>query len=127
MKRLVLCCGSENKGDSLAFGICDALKKKLKRFDFAKCSDVFEMTEHLQSRETIIVDVVKGLKKTRLFKGAGEFAKTKTVTVHELDICSLLKMLEASEKKQFAIIGVPFGLEKTKAAKEVEEILTSLP
>jgi Ni,Fe-hydrogenase maturation factor len=126
MKRLFLCAGSESEGDSLAFEICDILRNKIKNHDFAKTQNPFEIANHARKRDVVIIDVVKGLEKTRMFSGADKFSATKSVTTHDLDVCIVLKMMEATEKKKFRIIGVPFGSDRAKAAKEVGKIISSL-
>ena len=127
MKKLVLCFGSENEGDKLALEICSELGGRTDGFDVLKCENPFDIRGHMErSGEIVIIDVVKGLKKARLFDGADAFAKTKSVTTHDLDLCSMLKILEAVEKRRFRIIGVPFGSEKTEAAREAGKLLASL-
>jgi len=126
MKKLVLCFGSENEGDRLPFEICDELKKSMSSADFVKCENPFAIAGLVKNRDVVILDVVKGLKKTRLFDGADEFRKTRSVTAHDLDLCSVLKILEAAGEKKFRIIGVPFGSNKGGATKDVERIISSL-
>jgi len=127
MKKLVLCFGSENEGDRLPFEICDILRKRLKHHEFVKTQNPFDIANRARKRQdVVIIDVVKGLSKTRLFSGAEKFAAAKSVTTHDLDVCIVLKMLEATEKRKFRIIGVPFGSNKGGATKDVERIISSL-
>lgn len=127
MKKLALCFGSESEGDKLALEICSELGGRAGDFDILKCDNPFDIRSHMEkSGEIVIIDVVKGLKKARLFDGADAFARTRSVTAHDLDLCSMLKILEAAEKRRFRIIGVPFGSEKTEAAREAGKLLASL-
>lgn len=129
MRRLFLCFGSRSEGDALAWEICDLLGGKIKGTDFVKCANPFEIADRIKSREdrsVVIIDAVKCLKKAKVFSGAAAFAKTKSVTTHDLDLCTVLKLMEAVEKRKFRIIGVPFGTEKGKVSKEVKKIISSL-
>ncbi|MCX6817559.1 MAG: hypothetical protein NTU57_01755 [Candidatus Aenigmarchaeota archaeon] len=127
VKKLFLCAGSESEGDSLAFEIKDILESRLKNHRFCDCRDSTEMAGYLRKNiEVVIIDVVKGLKKTQLFDGADAFAKTHSATAHDLDAGTMLKIFEAAAGRKYRIIGVPFGHEKTKAALEVEKIISSL-
>ena len=127
VKKLFLCAGSESEGDSLAFEIKEILESRLKNHRFCDCRDSTEMANYLRKDiEVVIIDVVKGLKKTQLFDGADAFAKTHSVTTHDMDAGTTLKIFEAAAGRKYRIIGVPFGSERTKAAREVEKIISAL-
>ena len=128
-RRLFLCFGSWSEGDELALELCESLGRKLRSADFAKCTNPFEVANRIKSkgdRDVVIIDVVRGLKKAKVFNGADAFHKTKSITAHDLDLCTVLKLMEATEKRKFRIIGVPFGSEKEKAAKDVEKAIKGL-
>ncbi len=129
MRRLFLCYGSESEGDKLAHEICDALRGKVRDAILVKCGNPFEIANHIKGRrdsEVVIVDVVKDLNKTRVFRGADAFHKTKSVTTHDLDLCTVLKLMEATQKTDFKIIGVPFGEKKENVLKDVQKFARTI-
>ncbi len=126
---LFLCFGSDSEGDSLALDVCDSLRGKFDGADFLKCTNPFEIANQIKNkggREVVIIDAVKGLEKARIFAGADAFARTRSVTAHDLDLCTVLKLMEATEKKKFRIIGLPSGMKKSDAVREAERIIAGL-
>jgi Ni,Fe-hydrogenase maturation factor len=131
MRRLFLCLGSEYAGDDLALEVCDALKGKIKNADFLKCEDPFEIPDHVKSEgkvagDVVIIDVVRGLGRARIFDGVDEFEKTRSVSAHDLDACTVLKLLESMEDRRFRIIGIPMGPDKARIAEDVMKLISSL-
>lgn len=125
MKRHVLCFGSGNEGDNLAWKMCDCLKGKMPGFDFFRCESPFDVREHMEQETLIIMDIVKGIEKPRLFTDLDDFAISKKVTAHDLDLGFLLKILENVRNSKFRIIGLPYGKETGEMEEDVKRLIFS--
>lgn len=126
MKKTIMCFGSYNEGDTLAFEIYDSLKGRVPGRNLLKCQSPFELVEHLKNEDLVILDVVKGIKKPRIFDSIEEFKKTQTVTVHDLDLGFFIKILENIKDSNFKIIGVPFGKKKDEVLEDVRNLISSI-
>lgn len=109
----ILCFGSENEKDELAWEISYALNGR-------RCADV-----HALKDGDIIVDVVKGLDKVKIIK-TEELDSKEFATSHDFDLQTYLKLMEILNDFKITIIGIPIGYEKEQAIKEVKEILQSI-
>ena len=125
MNRTVLCFGSDNKGDDLAWKICDSLKGKIKNADILKCDSPFEIKDYIKNDRLVIVDVVKGINKTRVFTDLEDFRVSKKVTTHDIDLTFILKILENVRNCKFKIIGVPWGKKKDEVLNEIKDLISS--
>jgi Ni,Fe-hydrogenase maturation factor len=102
--------------DSLAKIVSAKLKEELSEVDFIMCDKPDDILSHL-SKDFFILDVVKGLNDVRLITDIDDFSQTKTVTAHDFDLSTFLKILkETGQIKDVKIIGVPqkMGLEEAK-------------
>ncbi|MEE9323452.1 MAG: hypothetical protein V3U72_02810 [Candidatus Aenigmarchaeota archaeon] len=126
MNKTILCFGSYNEGDTLAFEIYDSLKGCVDGKNLVKCKSPFELAEHMEREDVIILDVVKGIKEIRVFDSLEEFKKTQTVTLHDLDLGFFLKILENVKDAKFRIIGIPFGKNKEEVLGDIRNIISSI-
>lgn len=126
MEKTILCFGSYNEGDTLAFEIYDSLKGKIQGKNLVKCQGPFELVEYLEKEDVVILDVVKGINKIRVFGSIEEFKKTQTVTVHDLDLGFFIKILENTKDSNFKIIGVPFGKKIGEVLEDVRNLISSI-
>jgi len=125
-RKTVLCFGSYVEGDDLAFEIYDSLKGRVPGKNLVKCQSPFELAGHLDAGEVIILDVVKGIDKVRIFNNIDDFKNTQTVTVHDLDLGFFIKLLENMKEATFKIIGIPFGKKKEEVMKDVRTLIASV-
>ncbi len=126
-EKTILCFGSYSEGDTLAFEIYDSLKGCVDGKNLVKCKSPFELAEHLEKEDVIILDVVKGIEKIRIFDSVEEFKKTQTVTVHDLDLGFFIKLLETYMKdSSFRIIGIPFGKKIGEVLEDVRNLISSI-
>jgi Ni,Fe-hydrogenase maturation factor len=125
-EKTVLCFGSYVEGDNLAFEIYDSLKGKVQGKNLVKCKSPFELTEYLEKEDVIILDVVKGIKRVRVFNNVEEFKKTQTVTIHDMDLGFFIKILETVKKAKYRIIGVPFGKKISEVLEDVINVISSI-
>ncbi len=126
MTKTVLCFGSVVEGDETPFSICSGAGKMLKGFRFVKCEAAIELLNYADGEEIVILDSVKGLKKPKLFSGIDAFMKVESVTAHDLDLGTFLKILsDMGRLRKVRIIGIPYGMKPEDAALAVEELLIS--
>jgi Ni,Fe-hydrogenase maturation factor len=74
----------------------------------------------------VILDVVRGIDKPRVFTGSEGFRRTKSVTTHDLDLGSVLKILESSKGLKFRIIGIPSEKKKEEILEDVRRLISSI-
>lgn len=125
MKKTILCFGSENEGDELAWEIGNTLREEIPGTEFIKCESPFEIREHIKKKNILILDIVKGIEKPRLFTNMEDFSISKKVSPHDLDLGLVLKILESLEGSKFKIIGVPFGKKTSEILGDVKNIISS--
>jgi hypothetical protein len=126
MVRTVLCFGSGVEGDRTPFDICSGAGKNLKGFRFVKCESPIELLNYAGSGEIVILDSVKGLKKPKMFSDIDAFRKVESVTAHDLDLGTFLKILsEMGRIGKVRIIGIPYGMKPDKVASVVEEFIVT--
>ncbi|MCK5022847.1 MAG: hypothetical protein KAS04_01605 [Candidatus Aenigmarchaeota archaeon] len=124
--KTILCFGSVHEGDKLAFDLHDMLKGNIVCKKIAKSENPFELASYLETDHLVILDVVKGIEKVTLFNNVKDFKKTQTVTIHDLDLGFVLKLLEEADGKKFKIVGVPYGAKKEDIIEEVKRIISSV-
>ena len=125
MKKTILCFGSENKGDDLAWEIGKSLENKIPGTDFIRCESPLEIRDHV-GKKFLILDVVKGIEKPRVFTKMEDFSVSKKVTAHDLDLSLVLRILESLEGPKFRVIGIPFGKKKNEVAEDVRKLISSV-
>lgn len=100
--------------DSLPVKILPELQKRFPAISFQRKdpSEDFELSEI-----TIIIDVVLGLKKPRIFNSIDEFIAPPRLTLHDFDLYSHLQFLKKLHKlpKNLKIIGLPLKVSKAAA------------
>jgi hypothetical protein len=111
--------------DSLPVRILPELRKKCPRIDFlAKDpNEDFELPE-----EAVIVDVVAGLKKVRVFNSLDDFQAPPHLTLHDFDLFSWLQLLKKVGKlpQKIKIIGIPPTISKEEAISSIAVILLAI-
>lgn len=120
MKKTILFFGSEVSGDDTAFKVMELLKGKVKA-NLVKCESIHDMPDE---GEVITVDVVKGIKNVQLFTDIDDFSRVKSVSAHDLDLGTHLKIMKEMDwPLKVKIIGIPFGMKPQEVAPAVEEII----
>jgi hypothetical protein len=127
MKKIVLCFGSFGaEGDDIAFKICERLEGKMSGVIFKKCISPMDILDFAEKGNLFILDAVRGLDNVMVFESTDEFRKVKSLTAHDLDLGTVMKVLKGAGKiRDIKIIGIPASSDHIKAAKEVERILSS--
>ncbi len=122
MTKTIIFFGSEVSGDDTAFKVMELLKGKVKA-KLVKCESVHDMPDE---GEVTIVDVVEGIKNVQLFTDIDDFSRVKSVSVHDLDLCTHLKIMKEMDwPLKVNIIGVPSGMKPDKAVPEVRKLISS--
>ncbi len=128
--KTVLCFGSGVRGDSAPFAVCQSLTKEKpmgERFRFVSCDSPIDIMAYIDDGETIIMDSVKGIGEVTLFSKLDDFLNVESVSAHDLDLGTFLKVLEGMGKLSgVKLVGVPFGSAAKDAASGVARILSYL-
>ncbi len=121
----ILCFGNPHLDqDSLAVRLADELK--IKGFQFKKCARPEELLENTEP-EIIIMDVVKGLSKVDIITDIDEFRLNKIITLHDMDLGFILKLLkETGQIEQVKIIGLPQDLNIEIAKSQIKQLTKEL-
>lgn len=111
----ILCLGNEFlEEDSLAKKV--GLQLSMSGVEVINIKDSFQLMEWLnKNQETILIDVVRGLKQTRIL-GLDELKNSKIMSAHDFDAGFILKLLKPGKIK---LIGIP---QQGKVEKVVEEV-----
>jgi hypothetical protein len=126
MRRTILCFGTEVEGDDTPFRVCGSASKIAPGFTFVKCESPIDLMAYAEEDEIIILDTVKGIRKVKLFEGIEDFLSVRSVTAHDLDLGTFLKVIDGMGLlKRVKIIGIPFGSSKQDVAEEVRRLLSS--
>jgi hypothetical protein len=126
MAKTVLCFGSEVEGDDTSLRVCSSVSVLVPDFSFVKCDSPVDIMAYAGEDEIIILDNVRGIRKTRLFRSIDDFMKVESVTAHDLDLGTFLKVLEGMDMlNKVTIIGIPFGSSKKDVLKDVRRLLSS--
>jgi Ni,Fe-hydrogenase maturation factor len=120
MKNKILCLGNEFiKKDSFAKKLGNVLRKE--GFEIININDSFELIEHINSSdELIILDVVENLKEVKKL-GIDDISSASIMTSHDLDAGFFLKLL--GDNKKIKIIGIPMMGDINKIKEDVKELL----
>lgn len=118
MARKIYCFGNPDiKEDSLALELADELR--IEGFEFIKCASP-DFLLNLNEEEITIIDSIKGLKKILVIRDLDRLNETKTTTMHDFDLGTVLKLLrETGQVKKFKIIGIPCSMKKDEAKKKI--------
>lgn len=139
----IYCFGNEFiKGDSMAREICS----ELNGFEFVKIDNVLDFVEMLEiaackaisehaqkaklfdnkDSKLVIMDVVRGITRPRLFVDLDEF-ETRPENTHDLDLGFFLKLLkEIKKEKKVWVIGIPRKGDKKLIKQGLKKILNRL-
>ncbi len=122
MHTKVLCLGNAFIAeDSLALRVADHLSKKHPAFSFVNIKDSFELLDHLQSPEPIIIlDVVFRLQTVQRLH-VSDLTSGSIISAHDFDASFFLQLL--GEGKDISIIGIPMRGEVKKIGEDVEKLL----
>lgn len=108
--------------DSLPLKILPELRKKCPGIDFlAKDpNEDFELPEGV-----VVIDVVAGLKKVRVFNSMDDFQAPPHLTLHDFDLFSWLQLLKKVGKlpSKIKIIGIPPMISEEKTPDLIAAIL----
>ena len=129
MAKRIYCFGNTDiKEDRLALELADELARdkelKKKGIEFIKCTSP-DFLLNTNEKEIIILDVVRGLKDVQIITDLNRLNATKTTTMHDFDLGTVLKLLkEAGQLKNVEVIGIPSGADKKKTKKDVISFLS---
>lgn len=123
--RKIFCFGSLGlKEDSIALELADELK--IDGFEFVKCAgpDFLLNLDDKELKDIVILDAVKGLKKVEVIKDIDRLSETKTTTMHDFDLGTVLKLMkETGRLKKVRIIGLPMNGDEESMEKNIIRIL----
>jgi len=125
----VFCFGNPDMvEDSIALELADELNesKDLEGFEFVKCRgpDFLLNLSDEELEDIIILDAVKGLKKIEVIEDLNKFKRTKTTTMHDFDLGTVLKLMKKTgQLKDVKIIGIPQEQDKKEAVKTIIRLL----
>lgn len=108
--------------DNLPLKLIPKLKKKFPKIKFIE----FDPTENLenQGKDLIVLDTVKGIKKTILINSIEQLSKNKIYFMHDFDLGYNLKILKKLGLiNSVKIIGVPMEINKREAFNQIQSIL----
>ena len=109
--------------DSLPLRILPRLKKKFPEISF-QIKDPNE--EWDASKDFIIIDTVRGLKKVKVFSSLKYFISSPKITLHDFDVLDHLKLLEKIGKlPKIKIVAIPATISERKAFNKVSAILAA--
>lgn len=122
MAQKIYCFGNPDRiDDRVALEIADELK--IDGIEFVKCTspDPLLLMNH---GELTIIDAVKGLKKIQVIRDIDRLNDTKTLTMHDFDLGTILKLLkETGQINKIKIIGIPYNMNKEEAKKKIISFL----
>jgi Ni,Fe-hydrogenase maturation factor len=121
----ILCFGNPFlEEDNLAIEIGKELR--IPGAEFLICENIdCLMQQDLES--VVILDVVKGLQKAQLFDDIDSFDTKKLFSLHDFDVCFVLKLLkEVGKAKKINILGIPQQGNKQEIKKEVTRIINGI-
>lgn len=125
MLKKIFCFGNPGlEEDSIALELADELD--VDGFEFVKCTspDFLLNLSDEELEEIVILDAVKGLKKVEVIEDIGRFKQTKTTTMHDFDLGTVLKLLKETGKiNKVKIVGLPINRDKKETEKQVIGIL----
>jgi len=112
----VFCFGNEFlEQDCSAKKIAEILKKQMTNFEFISIRDSFQILNYKHELEnSVILDVVKGIKHPRLIS-LDELKTSSITTTHDFDLGFILKLLDNKAK----IIGIPQDYQDVEKIREM--------
>ncbi len=123
-KPIVLAFGTRTPGDSLALDVARGLKVDGVEFREARSLDD-ALDAAGEERKLFIMDVVKGIKRIELID-AGLLRRRRVFSLHDLDVGFFLQLLSATGGTGVKIIGIPWGMDRDGARKEVAKLLEKI-
>lgn len=120
-KQLLLCFGNPLiPEDAAALQLRSVPGCRIKR-----CNSPEQILQ--QRGEFTIVDVVQGLRAPRLLTARDVSHNGRATTLHDFDLGFFLKLLQKLEpRRNIKIIGLPQGITREKAEKEIAAILKTI-
>jgi hypothetical protein len=104
------------KKDSLPLSMIGRLRSKFSSLEFRE----FDTTEDLEERDLIIIDTIKGIKNVELIEDIGKIITDKVYSMHDFDLGQTLKLMKKAEMiDSVKILGIPMGMDETKAFSEL--------
>ncbi len=119
----IYCFGNEFiPDDDIAVLLANKIKR-INHFEFIKAESPMEILA--EKEELWILDVVKGVSKTKIIDNPQQLKLTHSLTCHDLDVGFYLKLLlETGKLKMVRIIALPYGEKNINALeKEIVKIL----
>ena len=112
------------KNDSLGVKLLPKLRKKFPEINFVHLDplEYFEIPENF-----IIIDVIKGIKKVKIFSNLSLIKQHQSLSLHDFDLGSELFLLKKIGKlHKIKIIGLPMRISPKKGLDEIKDILEKL-
>ena len=127
MMRIIYCVGNPDvPEDALAIELANGFQKEGVpgfRFEVLKHPEILINT----LGDILILDVVKGITNVTLINDISRLKKRNITTLHDFDLGALLQIMkEAGTLKSVRIIGIPMGMKKDQAKKEVISLLDQI-
>ncbi|MFH1211949.1 MAG: hypothetical protein V1659_03400 [Candidatus Woesearchaeota archaeon] len=124
-EKIVLVFGNPKlEEDNLALKVSKELK--LEGFTFIECASADSLL-YFVDKDFIILDVVKGAKKTMLIDDVERLKQHKIVSLHDFDLGYFLKLLDKLGKlKNTKIIGIPQQGNIEEIREDVVKILKKI-
>ena len=119
MKKLYVFGNEYLEGDNFALKI----SKSLKSHEIVYCTSPDDLLS-ADEKEIVILDVVKGIKKTILIEDIKQISTRKIISLHDFDVGFFLSLMQGMGiNKKIKIIGVPQQGNEKKTANEVAALL----
>lgn len=122
---------SDLKEDSLAKIVANEIMQENKsenknKYDFVFCDKPDDVLSYLDS-DFCILDVVKNLHDVKLFLDVDNFKSVCTVTAHDFDLSTFLKILkETGDLLSVKIIGIPQDGDVLEIKRKVMSLLNAV-
>lgn len=111
------------EADSLPIEMMRELQREFPDIRFLE----FDPTEEFPNQSMIILDTVIGIDKVKIIEDIDKIVSEKAYSLHDFDLGYNLKLMKKMDKiRDIKIIGVPIGMEKEDALREVSNLLKSV-
>jgi Ni,Fe-hydrogenase maturation factor len=121
MKKILVFGNPYLKEDSLAVKI--GKKLHLKGFKVVHCSKPDDLLNH-DLNQSIILDVAKGIDAVTLFNDIESLEFSVIFSLHDFDLGYFLKLMKETGKlEKMNIVGIPPGLDESKALAQAKSII----
>lgn len=127
-KVVVLCFGSEViEQDDIAFKVADALEREFLNLEFRKSTRPDTLLEYVDYDLVIVLDAVSNLVGVKLIGDLTVLSESRTVTSHDFDLGSMLRLLGDEQSDKVRVIGLPMHVDDIgKIVSDARDTLLTL-